>query len=104
MSMNEAEVRAWIKEIGTVVLKGATITNTTVDDQVIGMFFTALDNDFVWKFLWPLIDGIFTDETLVQASPEFDEACATKAIDPLTIIAIVKAIYEIWKMFKKGQA
>ena len=99
--MNEIEVRQWFQEIGAVVIKGASITNTELDDKVAAMFFHALDSDLVWGFLWPIIDGMFTDETLVQSSPEFNDACAAKAINPLTVIAIVKALLDLYKMFRK---
>jgi hypothetical protein len=99
--MNEIEVRQWFKEIGAVVIKGASITSTELDDKVVAMFFNALDSDLVWGFLWPIIDGMFTDETLVQSSPEFNDACTAKAINPLAIIAIVKALIDLYKMFRK---
>jgi hypothetical protein len=102
--MNEAEVRVWFKEIGTVVLKGTTITQTPVDDQVVAMFFNALENDFVWQFLWPIIDGLFVDADKVMATEDFSDACTAKAINPLVILSIVKTIIDLWNLWKKGQA
>lgn len=99
--MVEADVRQWFKEIGEVVIKGTTITDNAIDDKVVTMFFSALDNDFVWQYLWPIIDGMFVDDTKVQASPEFNAAAETAAIDPLTIIAIVQALISLWKQFRK---
>ena len=99
--MDEIQVRQWFREIGTVVLKGTTITNTAVDDQIVGMFFNALDNDLVWSFLWPIIDGMFVDTNKLMATEDFDDVCETKAINPLMIIAIVKALIDLWNQFKK---
>lgn len=99
--MNETEVRAWIKQVGQVILQGTSITNTTVDDTVVGMFFNALDNEVVWRFLWPLIDDIFQESTLVKASPGLTAEAEKVGIDPMTIIAIVTAIFNLWKQFRK---
>jgi hypothetical protein len=99
--MIESEVRVWFKEIGEVVLKGATITDNAIDDKVVGMFFSALENDLVWSFLWPVIDDIFAESTLVKSTGELDVAADKAGIDPLTIIAIVQALFSLWKQFKR---
>jgi len=98
--MNEVQARTWIKSVGSVILEGASITNTTVDDAVVKMFFDAVDNDIVWGLLWPLIDGIFEESTLVKSDLEFVAAAEKASIDPLTILAIITAIYDLWKKFR----
>ena len=99
--MNSVETRAWFKQIGEVILQGTSITNTTVDDTVVGMFFSALDNDTLWAVLWPFIDDIFQESVLVKASPELAAEAEKAGIDPMTIIAIVTAIFNLWQQFKK---
>jgi hypothetical protein len=99
--MTEAQARQWFRDIGNVMLQGATITNTPIDDNAIGMFFNALDQDFIWGLLWPVIDDIFTESVLVKGTGALDEACKATMIDPATLIAIVTAIYNLWKMFRK---
>lgn len=99
--MDEQQTRQWFRDIGKVMLEGATITNTPIDDNVIGMFFNALDQDFIWNLLWPLIDDIFTESVLVKSTAELDGACKATMIDPATLIAIITAIYNLWKMFRK---
>jgi hypothetical protein len=100
--MTESEVRQWMKEIGVVVAKAATITTNDVDDKVVKMFFDALDNDWIWSLLWPIVDGLFEDDTKVMATADFDDACSTKMINPLTVIAIVRAIIALYNQFKKS--
>jgi hypothetical protein len=100
-AMDEAQVRAWIQDIGAVFAKGATITGTEVDDKIVAMFFSAVANDFVWGYLWPVIDGLFVDDKKVQASEDLNKACEAAAINPLTIIAIVQALLSLWKQFRK---
>lgn len=100
--MTEAEARQWIKEVGVVIAKGVSITTTEVDDKVVAMFFDAIDSDFIWGLLWPLVDGWFEDSDKVMATADLEGACEAKMINPLTVIAIVKAIIEVWKLFKKS--
>ena len=99
--MNETAARAWIKSIGNVILEGTSITNTTVDDAVVKMFFDAIDNDILWGLLWPLIDDIFAESVLVKASPELCAESEKAGIDPMTILAIITAIFNLWKQFRK---
>jgi hypothetical protein len=99
--MVENEVRVWFKEIGEVILKGASITEMPIDDKVVQMFFTALSNDLIWSFVWPVIDDIFSESVLVKSTAEFNAAAEKAAIDPLTIIAIVQALFSLWKQFRK---
>lgn len=100
--MTEAEVKQWLLDMIAVVRKGCSLTNNTVDDGVCDMVESAINSPFIWGLLWPLVDGWFEDSNKVMATADFDDACAAKMINPLTVIAIVKAIIELWKMFKKN--
>ena len=99
--MIESEVRTWFKEIGEVIIKGTTITDTAIDDKVVEMFFAALENDLVWGLLWPVIDDIFAESVLVKSTGELDVAADKAGIDPLTIIAIVQALFSLWQQFRR---
>ena len=99
--MNEQQARTWIKSVGAVVLEGTSITNTAIDDTVVKMFFDALDNDMIWGLMWPIIDGIFEESPLTKSDTEFVAAAEAAAIDPMTIIAIVTAIFELWRKFRR---
>jgi hypothetical protein len=98
--MTETEVRQTIREMGAIAIRLTTLTNNQVDDQIVNMFFQAIDNNLVWQFLWPMIDGFFT-ENKVMESPDYDDACAAMMINPILIWNIITTIKSLWELFKK---
>ena len=98
--MTESEVRAWFKQIGEVILQGTSITNTAIDDKVVAMFFNTLESDVVWGLLWPFIDDIFQESPLVRADQSLVAEAEKAGIDPMTIIAIITAVFNLWRQFR----
>jgi hypothetical protein len=96
--MNEQQARVWVRNIIEVVKQGATLTDFTIDDQAAEMMLRAVDSDLLWASIWKLIGGLLNDEPDVVGCemPVTDVA----AINPLMVIAIVKAIVELWKSFR----
>lgn len=102
--MNENEARQWVIDGLRWLSKGATLTPITIDDQAVVIVMKALDSDVIWGWAWRLLDGFLDGSTLVESEPVADdvsEASAEVGIDPLTIIAIVKAIADLIKLFRK---
>jgi hypothetical protein len=97
--MDEAQARVWIRNIIEVVKQGATLTSFTIDDQAADMALRAVDSDLLWSWLWKLIGG-WMDGVDVVGDECPVEAAEAAAINPLMIIAIVKAIVELWKSFR----
>jgi hypothetical protein len=100
--MNELEMRVFIRQIIEVLRKGATLTGVAIDDQVCDMVLKAVDSDLLWSWVWSLI-GRFVNDTepiVVSESYELTAACEVEAINPLMIIAIIKAIVELWKQLR----
>ena len=102
--MNENEARKWIGAGLQWIATGATITPTGIDDQAVAIIARALESDVIWGWAWRLLEGFLDGSTLVESEPVADDVSAASAevgIDPLTIIAIVKAIADLIKLFRK---
>ena len=102
--MNENEARQWIGAGLQWIATGATLTPTGIDDQAVVIVMKALESDVIWGWAWRLLDGFVDGSTLVESEPVADDVSAASAevgIDPLTIIAIVKAIADLIKLFRK---
>jgi hypothetical protein len=96
--VDEQQARVWIRNIIEVVKQGATLTSFTIDDQAADMALRAVDSDLLWAWLWRLIGGWLDGVDVVGEEPPVVEAAA---IDPLTVIAIIKAIVSLWQAFRK---
>lgn len=97
--MNETQARVWIRQIIEVVRQGATLTEFTIDDQAAEMALKAIDSELLWSWLWKVIGGLLEgDDVNVVGAPGPEEL---GAIDPLMVIAIIKAVVELWKAFRK---
>lgn len=102
--MNENEARQWIGAGLQWIATGATLTPTAIDDQAVAIVTKALESDVIWGWAWRLLDGFVDGSTLVESEPIADDVSAASdevGIDPLTIIAIVKAIADLIKLFRK---
>lgn len=101
--MTENEARNFISSGLAWIQSGTTLTNTPIDDNVVQMALAAVNSDILWPWIWTLIDDLMSDSPLVSGSSTAEmEAAADKAgIDPLTIIAIVTAIVDLWRKFRK---
>lgn len=100
--MNELEIRNFIRKIIEVLRTGASLTGTTIDDQACDMVLRAVDNDLIWSWIVKLI-GRFMDDgqpILVEDGGEIAAAMEVEAISPLMVIAIIKAIVELWKTLR----
>ena len=99
--MNELEMRNFIRQIIEVMQKGTGFTGTTIDDQVCNMALRAVDSDLIWSWILLLIGRFLKGEPiLVEAGEEVGMAMKAEAINPLMIIAIIKAIVELWKALR----
>lgn len=102
--MNEAQARVFVRQIIEVIKTGTTLTSITIDDQIAEMALKAVDNDLLWAWIYKLIEKFLSSDDPIIVGAEDDcpllQADAA-AINPLTIIAIVKAIVDLWKMFRK---
>ena len=101
--MTENEARVWVRQIIEVMRKGATLTTTEVDDKVCDMVLLAVDSNTLWPWIWQLLSRFLAsddDGLLVGDIPEPVEA-AEMGLNPLTIIAIIRAIAELIKLFRK---
>jgi hypothetical protein len=100
--MTENEARIWIRAIIEVMRKGATLTSTVIDDKVCDMLLTAVDSEVVWSWMWQVLSRFLSEDDgiIVGDIPEPVEA-AELGLNPLTSIAIIKAIAELIKLFRK---
>lgn len=101
--MNENEARQWIGAGLQWIATGATLTPTAIDDQAVAIVMKALESDVIWGWAWRLLEGMLGGSSLVESElvgSEVSAASAEVGIDPLTIIAIVKAIADLIKLFR----
>lgn len=102
--MNETELKQWILDILAVIRKGCTLTNTTIDEAAVDMVVRAVENELLWAWIYRLIGGLLgpedEDAILVQTEPMPVDAVAVAAINPLVVIAVIKALVELWKQFR----
>ena len=65
------------------------------------MMLTAVDSDAIWPWIYKLLGRFLSDDPIIVAAecPEPVEA-AEVGLDPLTIIAIIRAIAELIKLFR----
>lgn len=101
--MTETELREFVRRIVGVAQTVAELTGTAIDDHACEMVLKAVNNDLLWGWIWSLVDQWIVDENapiLVSAEAAPAELQAA-AIDPLTVIAIIKAAIELWKLIRK---
>jgi hypothetical protein len=100
--VNEAEARVWVRDILDVMLRGAKLSPTQLDDNLVQAAIFALDNDVIWVWIWAVLSrALLDEEMIVRGSPPEVEAEAEKVgIDPFTIIAIIQAIMKLIDIFR----
>ena len=103
--MNEKEAQAWIMDGLAWIGRGVSITDNFIDDKIVRAVMVALSSEVIWGWIWPMIRPVFEDqEILVGAAEEAPaEVCLAAdevGMDPLTILAMVKAIMELIKLFR----
>lgn len=100
--MDSAQARVFVRQIIEVIKTGTTLTGITIDDQIAEMALKAVDNDVLWAWIYKLIGRFLNDDDPIIVADECPcPVEAPAAIDPLMVIAIIKAIVELWKSFRK---
>lgn len=102
IEMNETDARAWLRKMVEVVREGLSLTETTTDDAICDMVLRVLDNDTLWSWAWSLLDGILGDGIVPKGAPPevTAEAEAVGVINPLLVLSILKAIYDLYQLFR----
>ena len=100
--MNKDEARVWLRQVVEVIRKGCTLTTTTIDESVCDMLLNAIDSDLIYGWMWSVLDGILGDTDIVpmMSDPVMAAECEAKGINPLIIISVLKALYDLWKLFR----
>ena len=98
--MDEAEVRQWIVDILGVIRRGCKLTQTEIDERVVDSVIQAISNDTIWGWCWKLLGRLFEgDEPILVTDDAPVAALQPYGIDPIMIIAIIRQLYELWKLF-----
>jgi len=101
--MTETELREFIRKIIAAAQSVAEMTGTAWDDKACEMVLKVVNSDLLWGWAWSLVDQWVVDENapiLVSATPLPVEGQEV-GIDPLTVIAIIKAAIELWKLIRR---
>lgn len=102
--MTEQELKQWILDILAVIRKGCTLTPTTIDESVVDMVVRAVESEILWAWIYRLIGGLLgpdDDESiLVSTEPMPVDAVEVAMINPLVVIAVIKALIELWKTLR----
>jgi len=101
--MNESQARVFVRQIIEVIKTGATLTEITIDDQIAEMALKAVDNDLLWAWIYKVICRFLADDDPIIVAEECPCPVGAEVvgIDPLTILAIIKAVVDLWKQFRK---
>ena len=97
--MTETQIREFVRRVVQATQSVAELTPTEFDDKACEMVLKVVNNDTLWGWIWSLVDQWIVDENapiLVSAPPAGMEA---EAINPLLVIAIIKAAIALWKAF-----
>lgn len=102
--MNEQELKQWVLDTLSVIRRGCTLTPTTIDEAAVDMVVRAVENPILWAWIYRLIGGLLgpdDDESiLVATEPMPVDAVEVAAINPLLVIAVIKALVALWKSFQ----
>lgn len=108
--MNEIDARQWITDIVSVFQRGAALTSNVFDDKALMMARMAVDNDIIWGWMWTVLRPILEDGdvervmAVASCPPEVEAESDKVEIDPLVILAIIKAIMDLISIWRKRRA
>jgi hypothetical protein len=87
----------------TVIRRAALITPTTIDETIVDGCISAVKVDLLWDWIWrfigPILDG--EENILVTCDTTVAQEADKAGINPATLIAIITAIMELIKIFRK---
>ena len=101
---DEQGLRTWLANLMVPIGELADITGTCLDDEVVEVLAAIVESDEVWAPVYVLIkhfvpEDVPDDENKVGAA--INAATDLKGFNPLTILAIVKFVAEIIRMFRE---
>jgi hypothetical protein len=103
--MSEQDAKQWILDLLDVMLRGAKLTPTVIDDRAVELSIMAMQNPIIWGWAWTVLRPVLEegeDRVMAVAScpPEVEAESDKVEIDPLTIIAIINAVLELIKIWR----
>ena len=107
---HEAALRAWMRRLARRLQGIASYIQLTKDpndvewdDRLANGLAGAIENEFFWAFFFALLNRLSPDDEVVIGAdePAIVQVATTAGISPLDIIAIIKAILDILKMFRR---
>lgn len=99
--MTETQVRELVRRVIAGAQSAAEITGTQIDDQACEMALKVVNSDLLWGWIWGLIDQWIVDPEAPILVGDAAAPIEAEAIDPITVIAIIKAAIELWKLIRK---
>lgn len=95
--MTQEQARAFILKVLDCAGDISALIPGTIDDTIVVSAKKAVENDLLWGWIWAaigrLVDG--GDPVIVGDAP-----VEVEGINPLVLIALVKAIYELYKQLR----
>ena len=102
--MNEVQARQWLLDLLDVMLRGAKLTPTVIDDRAVELSIMAVNNDLIFSWIWKVLEPVLNGDDRVMSVIECPEEVVAESdkveIDPLTIIAIINAVLELIKIWR----
>ena len=102
--MNEQQAKQWVLDLLDVMLRGAKLTPTVIDDRGIELAIMAVSNPIIWGWIWKVLEPVLNGDDRVMSVIECPEEVVAESdkveIDPLTIIAIINAVLELIKIWR----
>ena len=99
--MNESQARQLITDQLALFARYADMTPTEIDNKTVAMAQLAVSNNLIWSWLWKFVQRWLEEDEMIVGDIAEPAEAAEVGIDPLTILAIVKAVMELIKLFRK---
>ena len=96
--MTQEQARAFILKVLDCAGDISALIPGTIDDTIVVSAKKAVENDLLWGWIWAAISRWVQseDDPIIVG----DAPVEVEGINPLVLIALVKAIYELYKQLR----
>lgn len=104
---NSDECRMWLRGVLGLADELAELTTTEMDDEAVAVLLELINDDETWSMIYAFIANLLQEGGEDVSLAGLEGAVRNKVaelkpgIDPATIVAIIMAIIEIIRMFRK---
>lgn len=95
-------LREWVAKLVAILNRGSTYTDTTIDDTLVAILHHMVASDDCWQNVHSLLHLLCNceDPVTVVRSQHVAAVADEAGVDPLTVIAIIKAVLELLQWWR----